>query len=499
MADKINRRKFFNRAGLLVAGTISGKSLYAHIRFDSNNSEISANKIKHFNPSDHGKALINPGMGWTMHFYSNLLPNYGSKLKAADTLDDFPGLSTIYLRIPWAYVEPEKGNFIWETLDTPAQRWIEKGKKVAFRITATENWMRQATPQWVFDAGATPLEANGYIEPDYDDPVFLKEVEHFVRIIAERYDGNSNVAFVDIGHFGMWGEGHTVLTSPVHKKTWGLELQKKMIDLYRRHFRNTLLCISDDYAGPDREGTRFPITDYAFSQGVTIRDDSILVQPYPKHWFHSEMAQLFWPALPVILEHEHYRNSKSNKAWNKELLLKSVEDYHASYMSIHGWPRELLDENRDIINRINRRMGYRLQILHIRWPACVHKNKSFRIQTEWNNAGVAPCYLGGYPCFTLKDEEGGIIAVLVDTSFNLKELPPTTSGEVNSHPLTSRFIIAPTFADSFGSYSRTCETGSFDLYISAGKSDGTPMFELPYPESDGHKRYRVGTIEVNEN
>ena len=29
-----------------------------------------------------------------------------------------------------------------------------------------------------------------------------------------------------------------------------------------------------------------------------------------------------------------------------DLLLKSVEDYHASYMSIHWWPRTELEENR---------------------------------------------------------------------------------------------------------------------------------------------------------
>ena len=105
-----------------------------------------------FVPKDNGKALVNPGMGWTMHFYSNLLQNYGSKLEAEDVLDDFPGLSTVYLRLPWSFLEPKEGVFNWELVDTPAQRWIQAGKKVAFRVTATENWLSRATPQWVFDA-----------------------------------------------------------------------------------------------------------------------------------------------------------------------------------------------------------------------------------------------------------------------------------------------------------------------------------------------------------
>ena len=32
-------------------------------------------------PADTGEALVNPGMGWTLHFYSNFIENYGSKLE----------------------------------------------------------------------------------------------------------------------------------------------------------------------------------------------------------------------------------------------------------------------------------------------------------------------------------------------------------------------------------------------------------------------------------
>ena len=32
-------------------------------------------------PPDTGEALVNPEMGWTMHFYSNIPQNYGSKLR----------------------------------------------------------------------------------------------------------------------------------------------------------------------------------------------------------------------------------------------------------------------------------------------------------------------------------------------------------------------------------------------------------------------------------
>ena len=203
---------------------------------------------------------------------------------------------------------------------------------------------------------------------------------------------------------------------------------KKHIDLHVKLFHHTLLCISDDVAGPSRPGWHFPETDYAISKGVTLRDDSILVQPPPNSWYHAEMAQAFWPHWPVILEHEHYGGSKARGAWSGDLLVKSVEDYHASYMSIHWWPRVELSENRETIDRINRRLGYRLQLKSMTWPATIAAGRPFTVETSWANAGVAPCYGGGFWTLTLKDEKQGIAAVLVDEGFNVREAESRAAG-----------------------------------------------------------------------
>jgi len=65
----------------------------------------------------------------------------------------------------------------------------------------------------------------------------------------------------------------------------------------------------------------------------------------------------------------NYGPSKRKNAWGDgSLLLQAVEEYHASYMSIHWWPRILLNENRDIIEKINRRMGYRISKVYSSSP-----------------------------------------------------------------------------------------------------------------------------------
>ena len=441
---------------------------------------------------DTGAALVNPGMGWTMHFYSNVPTNYGSPLSPADTLDDFPGLSTVYLRLPWAYLEPEEGKYNWAILDTPAQRWIDKGKRIALRLTCSENWMKYATPEWVKNAGAKGTfyqmnkgrvaESNTW-DPFFDDPVYLKKLDAFLAAAAKRYDGNPNVEFIDVGTYGLWGEGHTFMSSQQDS----FEIQKLHIDLHLKHFKKTLLCISDDYAGHNKPGLHFPITDYALSQGVTLRDDSILVQPPPRSWYHAEMAQEFWPKFPVILEHEHYAGSKKRGAWSGELLLKSVEDYHASFMSIHGAPRSILTENRETIDKINQRMGYRLQPVEVTWPQAVEIGKAtFMVKWTWSNKGVAPCHPGGFPCLTLKDAEGGIVSVLTDESLDMRSLKVGPPGAAPVTALESGFTI--------GGVAPTTKPGTYDLFISVGMRDGTPKIALPLEGDDGHRRYRLGTV-----
>lgn len=438
-------------------------------------------------PMDNGEALVNPMMGWTFHYYSNIIENYGSKLEPSNLLTDFPGLSTIYLRLPWSFIEPEEGVFNWSIVDAPAQRWIDQGLCVAFRFSCSESWMRYSTPKWVEEAGAKGydftfgkgvVEDGVYWEPDYNDPVFLEKVEGFLAEAAKRYDGNPRVAFIDIGSFGVWGEGHTFASS---RLTYPAETIKKHIDLHTKHFTKTLLAANDDFSFQGEE-----CIHYASECGLTLRDDSILVQPPPNSYFHAEFAQMFWPRLPVILENEHYGGSKERGAWGDgALLLQAVEDYHASYCSIHWWPREFLNEQRGLIDRINCRLGYRLLLHEAAWPVRVPLGSSLKIEMEWSNAGVAPCYPGGYSAVTLKDSEGGIVGVFVCPDFTVRDLMVGPPGEAPIKKIDWTTELA-----------RNMKAGVYDLFVSVGALDGTPQIALPMEGEDGHRRYKLGQIEV---
>ncbi len=440
-------------------------------------------------PQDTGAALENPMMGWVFHYYDNVPSNYGSRLAPSDTLDDFPGLTVVYLRIPWSYLEPEEGRFNWAVLDTPAERWIAKGKQVAFRFSCSESWTRWATPEWVEKAGAQGhnftsgkgADPNGpFWEPDYDDPVFLEKLDHFLAAAAARYDGNPEVAFVDVGSFGVWGEGHTYSSTGLG---YSAETVIRHIDLYRKHFPRTLLAANDDFVYQER-GDRG--IDYAREHGLTLRDDSILVQGGQNAYFHAAMAQSFWPNVPVILESEHYGGSRDRGNWKDgSQYLQAVEDYHASYASIHWWPREFLTEMRGLIDRMNLRLGYRLQLVEASWPKAVRSEGSFRLALQWRNAGVAPCYPGGYPALTLKDGKGGIAGVFVDDGFDVRGLPVGPPGQAGIRGHEAEFTLPLNLG-----------SGTYEAYVSVGTRTGTPRIALPLAEGDGERRHRLGTLKV---
>jgi hypothetical protein len=443
-------------------------------------------------PEDTGEALCNPGMGWVFHYYDNQPGNYGSRLAPSDTLDDFPGLTVIYLRIPWSYLEPEEGKFNWSVLDTPAQRWIAKGKQVAFRFSCSESWTRWATPEWVQKAGARGYEfipGRGIVEapekgtlwePDYNDPIFLEKLDHFLAAAAQRYDGNPEVAFIDVGSFGVWGEGHTYSST---KLPYSAETVRRHIDLHKKHFKRTLLAANDDFAS---QGRGVEVIDYAREQGLTLRDDSILVQAGKNAYFHAAFAQGIWERLPVILESEHYGGSRDRGAWGDgHLYLQAVEDYHASYASIHWWPREFLEEQRELIHQINQRLGYRLQLREATWPAHLRLGDRLTFATRWRNAGVAPCLPGGFPAVTLKDDRGGIVGVFVDETFDMAKLPVGAPGQA------AELAQSADFALPF-----QLRAGTYDVFISVGTRTGTPTIALPLAGNDGQRRYKLGSLQI---
>lgn len=485
-------------------------------------------------PANTDEALINPGMGFYFYKYSNRLWAYGSQQEPGDTLDWFPGCSTIYFRLPWCELEPEEGDYRWDLIDTYAQPWIAKGKRIAFRITTCENRYVYPTPKWVFDAGAKykPYNMHDFsknwtdeilYEPDYTDPVYLRKLENFLKAFAARYDGKPYVDFIDIGSFGLWGEGHTFYTSKLDSKQT-LAVVKVHMDLWRRCLPNSYLVICDDVGAgtdesvndnwvvkPDSEAMQ-----YARSLGIGFRDDSVMVWKYPKMFQRDNWARLFAPTSPVIVEHDHYVLTQRDRGpWEDKWLVEAVKAYRASWMSIHGFPRQYLRERADAVKAVNKILGYRFELREVTYPACVGMGERFDIRATWANVGVAKCYRGGFAAWTLLDAVGNVVWSSTDEANDFAGLPPAYDGSGEQpRTFTSRVRfgctselprrndgvlkqLASRDGMTFGGRVPTMKPGTYSLCVSVGSRDGTPEIMLPLAGKKG-KRYPIGKITVRD-
>jgi len=495
-------------------------------------------------PANHAEPLVNPDMGLVLFHYSNRQWAYGQLLGRGDVLDGFPGTGCIYLRLPWCLLEPEEGQYRWDVFDSYARPWIAAGKQVGFRVTCCESRYTYATPEWVRKAGARgwffkmkmskiygaepPGSQTDIWEPDYGDPVFLAKLGNFLGAMARRYDGKPYVAFMDVGTIGMWGEGHTRAYAKECKAA-GKDPEAAFhlhYDLHRRTFPNTTILCIDDQAGAMNPAPfeSVPLMTHARKLGFGFRDDSIMVstrEMVPARyrdnpsWFHADWARAFAPVAPVFVEHEHYGLSTERGAWSDEKLVRSVEDYRASWLSIHGWPDICLRKSGEAYRRAALRLGYRFELREVSYPSEARIGERVEIASRWVNVGVARRYRGAFLTYTLLDAQGRTAWSWTDESYDFKAAEPKLNGAEHPVRLTTRAVFGypgeipqindgmwvHTVHEKIGNYATdtripTLGPGEYTLAVSLGDAAGVPQLALPLPDGTD-KVYPVGKIRLH--
>lgn len=372
---------------------------------------------------DASRILANPHKGWYHHFPDNHPDKYA--IDRDEDLLQFPGMDHLYIRLAWAYLEPKEGQFEWGVIDRIIQKWTARGLGIAFRIsckeTSTDRIEQQfATPRWVMEAGASgghysmgkATGPQGPWEPVYDDPVFLAKLERFIAAFAARYDGKPWVRYVDIGSIGDWGEGHAWAGS---RKEVGFEARQRHVDIHLRHFKRSLLVLSDDFVfALNNPAERQALHRYAVEHGISYRDDSILVNGYVQGLsdrFTVRSPEFFadvYLRTPTVLELEHYSAVRRLGNWEgrPDSLVgrfgkgKTGPDYfrgavgllHATYIGYHGNARQWLADNPQLTGELLNRCGYWLFPESIELPAEWAAGAKVPVVLAVENRGVAPPY-----------------------------------------------------------------------------------------------------------
>jgi hypothetical protein len=398
--------------------------LIAGILFSfSSSKNLVAQKTDLVNKWDTIRPLINPDKGWYHHMLDNGVNKY--LIQNEKDLTGFPGMDHLYLRLAWAYLEPEEGKFDWSYIDNIVAKYVPMGYKISFRISCKEtgnapgsvpveiNGIRYATPFWVVLAGAKGIDrpefGSASWTPDWDDPVYLEKLDNFHKAFAEKYDGKPWVRYVDVGSIGDWGEGHTWSSTRIPPT---MNEVKTHINIYLKHYKKTQLIVTDDLlASTKSETEKQELLIYAIENGFSLRDDSPMVQGYMQNdlatWTvrHPEFFAEVYKIRPTVFELEHYGKVKSNGYWigkngegiipdykvnGADVFRNAVKIIRPTYVGFHGYLSEWLTDNPEFTKEMLNMCGYWYFPKSINTTR--HKNRKLSFEIEWFNKGVAPAY-----------------------------------------------------------------------------------------------------------
>jgi len=368
--------------------------------------------------------LANPHKGWYHHYYDNGIQKY--LIEDDAELLAFPGMDHLYLRLAWSYLEPKEGQYHWEVVDRIIRKWTALGFGISFRISCRETGRKPieqqfATPKWVVEAGAKGdyfykgerLGPEGPWEPQFNDPIFLKKLDNFLKAFGERYDGKPWLRYVDIGSIGDWGEGHTSSGSGMK---YGWAERKAHIDMHLKYFRKTQLVTTDDfvYCVPDFEG-RERLHNYVLDNNITYRDDSILVDWYVQTFYEDATVRspryfdMVYEQFPTILELQHYPMAKRAGNWvakpgstlakkgdgktGADIFREAIDRLHATYIGYHGLAREWLADNPQLTGELLNQCGYWYFPFSAQFNSVWTAGTSESLKITWENKGAARAYV----------------------------------------------------------------------------------------------------------
>ena len=353
--------------------------------------------VKQFNET--AETFANPGQGWmTMQ----RMPHGDGR---------FP-YSVAYFRLNWDELEPAEGQYDWRLIDESLQAWGKREVRIAFRIMTANAHSKgyYCSPKWLFDAGcrsfdyveggADPTSGGSRIkrvEPDYGDPLYLEKHGRFIKALAQRYDGNPGIEFIDIGSYGIWGEWHTT-----HPQPW--PVRKQIIDMYLNGFRKTqLVSMSDDAEA----------LAYALAHGTGFRRDGVGSPWHEANWIGSKKYAAVtgfaeqWKKAPVVFEWFGDYQYLRQRGWSFDRALDFMKANHVTLINdnVGRVPSEQMPK----LEQLARLAGYRFVLREVSHPSGAVAGKKLAVKMKWSNVGVGKLYRRYPLALYLLDTKGTVV------------------------------------------------------------------------------------------
>ena len=358
-----------------------------------------------------GEAVSNPHKGFVMTAYTPDMIHssngfaYGIGGSADNQAWD---VVTIVSGSPkWCDLNPDEGVYNWDEIDRMLEACEKHGLTYGIRIMPYSSYLSEDyVPQWIYDKGAekntAPLRDDPSVQtvfPKWDDPVYLQAHKAFTKALAEKYDGDPRVEFIDIRPFGDYGEWHNSFAVGDEKFMPSLEIQKDMLDFYAEAFDETTIALPSNARGE--------IYQYALSIGIAKRDDGLISIPNAE-W---SLRPAYKANLPVLGEnYQTYtwmketvrENEYSYVNWTPERFCETIE---ISHMSIYALDQDsncsykFYKEQKEVIDEMCNRLGYNFTVTSA-------KRNGSKLLVTIKNTGLAPAFFNIDLCAEITDKDG---------------------------------------------------------------------------------------------
>ena len=358
------------------------------------------NDSLHISPIALDNYMINPGIGW-----QDGPEPFG--------IVGFPGTVSYSNRreIAWSVLNPQEGVFDWSALERQLAQAKKQGNQFSFRVYTMvgEEYGDHMIPEWVLEKGATLLP-NG--EPDYSNCEYQAEWAKFVNELARLYDGNPDIAFIDIsgyGNFNEWswqdqqtewddvwsdqyGDGEA---SPQWFTTLDGQARRRLADMFIGGSFQGHECRTGDgdkaqvdyaYAGFQKTQLVMPYagivqsTQYVFSRrkDVGFRYDCLGFEGKPVFDKVGEMLSEIWKTAPVVFE---LCTPQQVDAEDATWLLQAA---HGSIVHNNNWQYD-----KTVLEDMMKYAGYRyfLEEMNVQVDGRV-----MNLGMTWQNLGYAVSY-----------------------------------------------------------------------------------------------------------
>ncbi|QDX31434.1 DUF4832 domain-containing protein [Dickeya poaceiphila] len=344
--------------------------------------------------------LTNPGNG---------VASFNKGNSTTLSLADYPDTGIEYDRFYWSELEPAEGQYNFQLVDTvfDLARQHQPAMAVGLRFMALdEPASGSKIPDWLIQKGIkgewTPDKKT--FVPDWTDPVFIKYSQRLLNAFGKRYDGNLNLAYIDIGLIGSWGEWHNSnfpSIKPLLERYTSAQLDT-YVSMYVTAFPNSpkimLINGGDTLASAAKQGAGWRADCWGdwhnFSATWSHMQDYYPQQLQNAGVLYPNFSSV-WQRAPVSLEICGYMSEwQSVQHYTREQVQATFDwalAQHASTINLKS--RIVPAAYRDIVDNALTKLGYRFRLASLTHESELAKGQSLTLNSQWFNDGVAPIYL----------------------------------------------------------------------------------------------------------